>query len=59
MSSRLERAFPDHHVYSQDEIDSVIRAAKEIGANALITTAKDAVKLRRDGVLDAVLRVGN
>ena len=42
----LEKAFPDHHVYSQEEIDSVINAANERGANALITTAKDAVKLR-------------
>ena len=42
----LEKAFPDHHVYSQEEIDSVISAANERGANALITTAKDAVKLR-------------
>ena len=46
MNSRVERSFPDHHVYSQDEIDSVVRAAKETGATALITTAKDAVKLR-------------
>ena len=42
----LQKSFPDHHVYSQDEIDSVIAAAKEAGAQALITTAKDAVKLR-------------
>jgi tetraacyldisaccharide 4'-kinase len=42
----LARSFPDHHVYSQDEIDSIIRAAQETGATALITTAKDAVKLR-------------
>ncbi|HEY0765202.1 MAG TPA: tetraacyldisaccharide 4'-kinase [Pyrinomonadaceae bacterium] len=39
----LEKAFHDHHVYSQDEIDSII---KETRAEALITTAKDAVKLR-------------
>jgi tetraacyldisaccharide 4'-kinase len=42
----LEKSFPDHHVYSQDEIDSLIQAAKETGAESLITTAKDAVKLR-------------
>ena len=42
----VERSFPDHHVYSQDEIESVIKTAKETGADALITTAKDAVKLR-------------
>ena len=42
----LEKSFPDHHVYSQDEIDSLSRAAKEASASNLITTAKDAVKLR-------------
>ena len=42
----LERSYPDHHVFSQDEIDSLIDAAKKAGANSLITTAKDAVKLR-------------
>jgi len=42
----LEKSFPDHHAYSQDEIDSLIDSAKEAGANSLITTAKDAVKLR-------------
>lgn len=42
----LERSFPDHHVYSQDEIDSVNGAAKDAGAEVLVTTAKDAVKLR-------------
>jgi tetraacyldisaccharide 4'-kinase len=42
----FERSFPDHHVFSQDEIDSLIESAKRAGANSLITTAKDAVKLR-------------
>jgi tetraacyldisaccharide 4'-kinase len=40
----FERAFPDHHVYSQDEIDAITRDAGNV--EALITTAKDAVKLR-------------
>ena len=42
----LQKAFPDHHRYSQSEIDSLIDAAKRAGANSLFTTAKDAVKLR-------------
>ncbi len=42
----VEKSFPDHHVYSQDEIDSIIKASQETRADALITTAKDAVKLR-------------
>jgi tetraacyldisaccharide 4'-kinase len=39
----LQRSFPDHHVYSQGEIDSLIKDAE---GSSLITTAKDAVKLR-------------
>jgi tetraacyldisaccharide 4'-kinase len=39
----LQRSFPDHHVYTQGEIDALIRDA---GGSSLITTAKDAVKLR-------------
>jgi tetraacyldisaccharide 4'-kinase len=42
----LERTFADHHRYSQSDIDSLIEAAKQAGANSLMTTAKDAVKLR-------------
>jgi tetraacyldisaccharide 4'-kinase len=42
----LERAFQDHHVYSQDDIDALTGAAQQAGANILVTTAKDAVKLR-------------
>lgn len=38
--------FPDHHRYSPDDINRIVRKAKEAGANSLITTAKDAVKLR-------------
>lgn len=41
-----ERAYPDHHVYSQEEIDAISRAAGGAGAEVLVTTAKDAVKLR-------------
>ena len=42
----LERSFPDHHVYSQSDVDALNQLAKQTGANALITTAKDAVKLK-------------
>lgn len=42
----LQKYYPDHHIYSQDEIDVLARQAKEVGAELLITTAKDAVKLR-------------
>lgn len=40
------RAFTDHYVYQQSDIDAVVIEAKREGARALITTAKDAVKLR-------------
>jgi tetraacyldisaccharide 4'-kinase len=42
----LEKTFPDHHRYSQAEIDSLIDAARRAGAQSLITTTKDAVKLK-------------
>jgi tetraacyldisaccharide 4'-kinase len=40
------RAFPDHHAYRQTDLDALVMAAKQRGARALLTTAKDAVKLR-------------
>jgi len=42
----VEKSFVDHHVFSQPEIDSLVKTASDAGASALITTAKDAVKLR-------------
>ena len=38
--------FPDHHVYTQNDVDELIIKAQRAGAEALLTTAKDAVKLR-------------
>jgi tetraacyldisaccharide 4'-kinase len=38
--------FPDHHAYQQADILTVTQKAKQQGAASLITTAKDAVKLR-------------
>lgn len=43
---RQTEAFRDHHKYSQADIDRLSRRAADAGAQALITTAKDAVKLR-------------
>jgi tetraacyldisaccharide 4'-kinase len=40
------RPFADHHVYTQSDIDVCVREAVRHGARALLTTAKDAVKLR-------------
>ena len=38
--------FPDHHRYDQRDVGSIVEKAKMAGARSLITTAKDAVKLR-------------
>jgi tetraacyldisaccharide 4'-kinase len=40
------RAFADHHIYTQSDIDARVGEAVRHGARALLTTAKDAVKLR-------------
>ncbi|MCA1620941.1 MAG: tetraacyldisaccharide 4'-kinase [Acidobacteria bacterium] len=40
------RAFADHHAYTAADADAVSREAARAGARALLTTAKDAVKLR-------------
>ncbi len=39
------RAFADHHNYNQTELDTLVKEAKARGAAALVTTAKDAIKL--------------
>ena len=40
------RSFDDHHAYAQNEIVAIERRAAECGTNVLLTTAKDAVKLK-------------
>jgi tetraacyldisaccharide 4'-kinase len=40
------RVFPDHHYYSQEEINALVSQSAKRGAHALLTTAKDEVKLR-------------
>ena len=37
--------FPDHMRYTQADIDWLVETARDQGANSLVTTAKDAVKL--------------
>jgi tetraacyldisaccharide 4'-kinase len=39
--------FPDHHAYSQEDVQRVQRAAERAGADRIVTTEKDAVKLAR------------
>ncbi|MDD5543938.1 MAG: tetraacyldisaccharide 4'-kinase [Acidobacteriia bacterium] len=35
--------FPDHHLYTQGDLQRIVKRAESAGAEALITTAKDAV----------------
>ncbi len=39
--------YPDHFAYQQPDLDTLERKAESAGARGLITTAKDAVKLRQ------------
>jgi tetraacyldisaccharide 4'-kinase len=43
-----EDAFPDHHVYTGEEIQQLVAEARRKGAAALLTTQKDAVKFSRN-----------
>ncbi|HLL70568.1 MAG TPA: tetraacyldisaccharide 4'-kinase, partial [Pyrinomonadaceae bacterium] len=40
------RSFADHYVYTQGDVDEMLREAARQGARSLLTTTKDAVKLR-------------
>jgi len=40
------RVFPDHHYFTQKEMSALISQSSERGAHALVTTAKDEVRLR-------------
>jgi tetraacyldisaccharide 4'-kinase len=41
----LERSFPDHHVYSRNELDNLSALAGSAGAEAILTTEKDLMNL--------------
>ncbi|MDQ3171119.1 MAG: tetraacyldisaccharide 4'-kinase, partial [Acidobacteriota bacterium] len=41
-----ERAFKDHHRYTTADVDEIRRAAAAVSASIVLTTAKDAVRLR-------------
>jgi tetraacyldisaccharide 4'-kinase len=45
-------AFPDHHVYTGEEIQQLVAGARKNGADALLTTQKDAVKFSGDWALE-------
>lgn len=39
------RIFPDHHLYTNEELENVINEAKQLGVDTIITTQKDKVKM--------------
>jgi tetraacyldisaccharide 4'-kinase len=43
-----ERPFRDHHPFTRDELGEIVRAARAVGAKAVITTEKDAIRLDAD-----------
>jgi tetraacyldisaccharide 4'-kinase len=49
--------FRDHHRFTTADTGSMVRAARDIGAEAIFTTAKDAVRLRPLGPLPVPLAV--
>jgi tetraacyldisaccharide 4'-kinase len=40
-----EQFFRDHHAFTQADLDEITRSAKQAGAEAILTTEKDAVRL--------------
>jgi len=42
--------FPDHHAFTLDDIESLMRRAESAGAEALVTTEKDWVRIRETGM---------
>ncbi len=44
------RAFPDHHAYSREDVSDLAEWAKTAGAELVLTTQKDSVKLRVPGL---------
>lgn len=45
-SLTYERGFRDHYNFTQTDVDQIVREAQNKGAQVLLTTAKDAAKLR-------------
>ncbi len=38
--------FPDHHAFTLDDVETLTRRAESAGAEALVTTEKDWVRIR-------------
>lgn len=55
------RAFPDHHPYSAGDVAAIVEWSRSAGAELILTTQKDLVKLRVDhlgGVPLRAVRIG-
>jgi tetraacyldisaccharide 4'-kinase len=50
------REFPDHHRYTQADLDSLSAWAEKLGVSAVLCTGKDLVKLSRDHIGSVPLR---
>jgi tetraacyldisaccharide 4'-kinase len=50
------REFPDHHNYTRGDVDELARLVRETGAEMIVCTRKDLVKLRVPVVGGAPLR---
>ncbi len=47
------KVFQDHHVYTTEEINSVASEAQSLGADAIVVTQKDIVKIKKMNIKDA------
>ena len=45
VNTEAARSFPDHHRYSAADMEDLVAAARQGGADSFVTTEKDAVKL--------------
>lgn len=57
VQTREHLHFGDHHTYTLDDIEAAKRKMTEVGAECILTTEKDAVKIRRLGGVSADIRV--
>ncbi|MEQ8768283.1 MAG: tetraacyldisaccharide 4'-kinase [Planctomycetota bacterium] len=49
-----QRSFPDHHAYDGEEVWALVREAEALNADWILTTQKDAVKLRERSGSEAI-----
>ncbi len=57
MSVVFRRRFRDHHRYLREEVSAFVEAAEAAGAEAILTTEKDAVNLPEDIATSSILPI--